>query len=165
MKILHVLLIAWEFKILIVFGVKKGLIFYKCIYNVLYGVWCETVRYIESKSKTLYMKYKFFIFSSLDSYRSKLHSFQVFVSLITVLLAQSSLLTSSSSCKVELSCRFFIQIPTVIIKLHILVSFVAIDMAKQFYGNLCVGSKCNVFPRHAWRSFENDWWKCCSFGN
>jgi len=45
-------------------------------------------------------------------------------------------LTSSSSCKDEHSCRFFIQIPTVIIKTYIIAKFMAIDMVKQFYRNL-----------------------------
>ena len=91
--------------------------------------------------------------------------FQVFISNNTVLLAQCSSLTSSSSCKVELSCRFFIQITTIFIKSHILATFMAIDMAKQYNRNLWVGSKCNEFPGHVWHSFENDWWKWSNCGN
>jgi len=59
-----------------------------------------------------------------------------------------SSLTSSLSCYVELSCRFFIHIPSVFIKPHILATIMAIAMGKQFYRNLCLGSMCCIrnFP-------------------
>jgi len=40
----------------------------------------------------------------------------------------------------------------------------AVAMAKQFYGNISMGSVYNEFSSHERSGFGNNWWKDCSFG-
>jgi hypothetical protein len=75
-----------------------------------------------------------------------------------MLLAQRKLFLLS-----QVSCSLIIQFSSVIIRPHILATFTAIAMGKQFYRNLYLGSMYNEFPMRECSAFGSDGWKGLRF--
>jgi hypothetical protein len=126
MTFLQELLIAWTFKSFILTGVKRSLILYGCKCDVIYASNLRPMifwKYVENLILMLCAHCKFFIFSSLDSYDSKLQSGSNFYLNQHSVGGTMHLPYFQLVLLRQLSCRFFNQISCLFFKPHILVTF------------------------------------------